>query len=181
MKFKERFNLDKNFELKYDELHNQDDFRSIINWIETNPSWLINNAKRNHLFKPIFTSLQFNINITYLTLSYSTRVSNSHSCPRNGVPNWGRHNNNIPNGYPGWEGLIEFQTSNYITTFGGDIFKNTGIHIGTGGARRNGGFGFSVRLFEDDWPGLNRYRVTGILSESNWDTVHYGFADYFDF
>jgi len=36
---------------------------------------------------------------------YNDKISNTHSCPYNGVTNWGSKNDK-PNGYPGWRGRI---------------------------------------------------------------------------
>jgi hypothetical protein len=90
---------------------------------------------------------------------YSDHVSNSHSCPHNGVTNWGARNKNAPTGYPGFTGRVAGKTKrdkkhiNHYPT--GDLLKMIGIRPGTGGGG-NKGWGWSTELFLADWPGLSQ-------------------------
>lgn len=141
---------------KFDILYNQPSFMDIINWIETNPEFLFDNviehghsgwaSRRAHIRK------DFWVKITYLDLTYSQYVSNSHYAPRGKKTNWGG-NNNIPRYYAGWEGRISFQLSHDVG-FTSEIFRRTGIHTGTGGGGGGNIYGYDCRMFLDDWPVL---------------------------
>ena len=155
--------------MKFHELHNQDDFHGIINWLENNGECLLINSERYNADK--FKTLQ--IIITFLDITYSDCVSNSHSCPRNGVQNWWQSKDK-PLGYPGWWGLIEFDIIDNRYSIGTRLFKGTRIHLGTGGSSNCIKYSYDVKLFEDDWPGLIRFKTFGILSGSYWSRFRYG-------
>lgn len=104
-------------------------------------------------------------------LTWSTRVSNSHSCPVGGVTNWGGQTvidgQPAPRGYPGWHGrvtwVVEFPDGFSGWTPGSALFKgkNIRIHTPSGGAGRSCGenrqeFGYYIEIFAADWPGLYR-------------------------
>lgn len=128
---------------------------------------------KNGVVCPIPELLEF----TEFSLYWNSNVSNSHSCPHNGVTNWGAKDDK-PTGYPGWSGRVEWIVKwpkewdgLYL---GSDLFaKGTfrsgrqRAHTGTGGG---GGmhfskkydcyvhsFGYDFKLFAADWPGLARY------------------------
>jgi hypothetical protein len=111
---------------------------------------------------------------------WNPKVSNSHSCPHNGVTCWSSREaeDGRPTSYPGWSGRVEWIVKfpkewdgHYL---GGDLFSGgtfrTGrqrAHTGTGGG---GGmrysekhkchvmsFGYDFKIFAADWPGLARY------------------------
>lgn len=118
------------------------------------------------------------VEFTKISLHYSDRVSNSHSCPLNGVTNWGgrdtyKDGTPKPRGYPGWQGRLEWRVKwpeKYDTFYpGGRLFAGSCVHTGTGGGGgyRDGHahFGYGVSIFEDDWPGLKAYREKQIF----WD------------
>jgi hypothetical protein len=132
--------------------------------------------KKDAVVCPIPELLEF----TEFNVRWNPKVSNSHSCPHNGVQNWGNRDTNAPTSYPGWSGRIEWIVrwpkewdGVYL---GGDLFaKGTfrsgrqRAHTGTGGG---GGmrysekhkchvqsFGYDFKLFAADWPGLARYIV----------------------
>ncbi len=116
-------------------------------------------------------------------LQWSDSVSNSHSCPVDGVTNWGgreklKDGSPAPRGYPGWTGsiewLVEWPKEFDGIYLGSDLFSrgtfNSGrqrAHTGTGG----GGGGhfnkefntwcqrprYSFSIFASDWPGMARY------------------------
>lgn len=108
----------------------------------------------------IFTKFEFrNVRFNYL-------VSNTHSCPHNGVTNW-HCNNDKPRGYIGWQGRIEgalsrphSKRSTYPYT---GFCKFLGIHTGTGGGG-NSSWGFDIKIFLADWPGLQQ-EYTDIVFE----------------
>lgn len=114
------------------------------------------------------------------SLRWSDMVSNSHSCPHDGVTCWSSHEakDGRPQGYPGWTGHIEWlvewpEDLDYVY-LGSDLFSKGTFrsgrqraHTGTGG----GGGGhfnkefntycqrpsYDFRIFASDWPGLARY------------------------
>lgn len=88
---------------------------------------------------------------------YSRSVSNSHSCPRNGVTNWGGQRVGAPNGYPGWSvrvagSLFRLPKDGSEYPYG-DALNLIGIHTGTGGGG-NESWGYDAKIFLDDWSGL---------------------------
>lgn len=160
------------------ELNNQPNFESIIKWIETNSWFFLANAKRHYAWYGNNGSRwpdpeDFWIKIRCLDLRWSDRVSNSHSHPRNGVSNWGRHAD-LPDGYPGWEGWVEYELSEDLPSFGSEVFKDTGIHTGSGGARGRSRYGYEARFYSSDWPGLDKQKVLAILSEKENVPFKYG-------
>jgi hypothetical protein len=103
------------------------------------------------------------------SLRWSDMVSNSHSCPHDGVTCWSSHEakDGRPQGYPGWTGHIEWlvewpEELDYVY-----------LHTGTGG----GGGGhfnkefntycqrpsYDFRIFASDWPGLARYHEKRVM------------------
>lgn len=169
---------------KLDDLINQTSFEDIVNWIETNPEFFFDGAikfghsgwatRRAHLRE------DFWIKITYLDLRWSDSVSNSHSCPRGGVTCWSSHEakDGRPRGYPGWHGRIEFQISHDLG-FGSDVFRSTGIHTGTGGGGGNNCFGFDVKFFASDWPGVRGVAIGNKLANIVQPSVKIGAPKYF--
>jgi hypothetical protein len=132
--------------------------------------------KKDTVVCPVPRLLEF----TQFDVHWNPKVSNSHSCPHNGVTCWSSREaaDGRPTGYPGWSGRVEWIVAwpkewdgTYI---GGDLFSGgtfrTGrqrAHTGTGGG---GGmrysekhkchvmsFGYDFRIFAADWPGLARY------------------------
>ncbi len=128
---------------------------------------------KNGVVCPIPELLEF----TTFDVRWSPSVSNSHSCPHNGVTNWGVRDPDAPTSYPGWSGRVEWIVrwpkewdGVYL---GSDLFKglfgNGGrqrAHTGTGGG---GGmrysekhkchvqsFGYDFKMFAADWPGMAR-------------------------
>ena len=116
------------------------------------------------------------LGFTNFDLRWSDCVSNTHSCPKNGVQNWGR-DPNLPMGYPGWHGRVEWKCE-WPDEFdgiylAGDIFdgENCCIHTGTGGG---GGMtnnvmrhGYDITMFADDWSGLAEFREKELV----WDKL----------
>ena len=151
---------------KLDDLINQPSFQDIVNWIETNPEFffdgLINLGHSGWAHRRAHLREEFWIKITKLNLHWSDRVSNSHNRPRDGVTNWDR-NVDKPMGYPGWSGRIEFQLSHDLG-FGSDVLNNTGIHTGSGGGGSGNRFGYEVKFFSSDWPGLRSAAIANKLA-----------------
>jgi hypothetical protein len=94
---------------------------------------------------------------------YSRLVSNTHSCPHNGVTNWGS-NPDKPVGYPGWSGnlhgsLIRPKNNEYSYPYS-EALNIVGIRTGTGGGG-NKNFSYGFKIFVSDWPGL-QYEIDGL-------------------
>ncbi len=140
---------------KFEDFYNQPTFADVIRWVEINPEFFFDSASRFSLRdRKDLDQIRkdFWVRITYLDLRWSDTVSNSHSCPRGGTTNWGSKDGR-PTGYPGWHGNIEFQVSHDIG-FGSDVFRGLGINTGTGGGTSNNRYGFEVKFFAADWPGI---------------------------
>lgn len=103
-------------------------------------------------------------------MSYSTKVSNSHSSPRKGKTNWGgyRDKEGIPKGYPGFRGYINY--SLWCPKHEEDMrfvdFRRClgvfGIHTGTGGGRGDEPdgtqkYGYDVKVFVDDFDAIKEH------------------------
>lgn len=101
-----------------------------------------------------------------LDLRWSDHVSNSHSCPHDGVTNWGRRGEQ-PTGYPGWTGRVEYVVQSHrgqLFSYPGGSDQWTGTRIHTGGGGGGGhrdqetqylqSFGYQVELFASDWPAM---------------------------
>ena len=159
------------------DLNSQPNFDKIIKWIETNSWFFLANAKRHRdgwYDEDRWPAPEdFWIKITCLDVCWSHCVSNSHSAPRDGIQNWGR-DTDIPRGYPGWSGWFEFEMSHNLPCFSSDIFRDTGIHTGSGGARGKNGYGYEIRFYDSDWPGLDKQKVLAILSEKDQSNFNYG-------
>jgi hypothetical protein len=90
-----------------------------------------------------------------MTATFSHQLSNTHSCPKNGVTNW-HGDKDKPRGYPGWRCRLEWRMAHDPKKFraGGDIFRNSVINTGTG----SGGdyCTYDVSLWADDWPAWSK-------------------------
>jgi uncharacterized C2H2 Zn-finger protein len=168
----------------FEELINQPSFDKIIEWIETHPEFFFDRLvqygragwrdRREHLRD------KFWIKMTFLNVSWNESVSNSHSCPRGGVKCWSSQEakDGRPRSYPGWQGYIEFQLSHDLG-FGSDVFRNVGIHTGTGGGTSDNRYGYDVKFFASDWPGLEKNRVFEILKNERPASFRCGEPRYF--
>jgi len=118
------------------------------------------------------------VQVKFTEMHWEDCASNSHSCPRNGVTNWGgrtmlEDGTPAPRGYPGWKGRITFKDqANSDFMFGVSWFKKTQIHTGTGGGRGNCSFSYQVELFASDWPGLAEQRNDAILEATLLNVKH---------
>lgn len=164
---------------KMEDLWSQPTFQDIINWVERNPEpfWLngknrgwSSDAKQWDKIRDDFW-----IKVLQLKVHWSDNVSNTHNCPHNGVTNWGGRVDGAPRGYPGWRGDITFQVSHDVPSFFSNIFEGTRIHTGTGGARGEKTYSYSVIFFEDDWNGLSKRRVWNIVGSKPVNVFDYGY------
>jgi hypothetical protein len=120
------------------------------------------------------------------SLQWSDSVSNSHSCPHNGVTCWSSNEarDGRPRGYPGWHGhiewLVEWPKEFDGIYLGSDLFSGGSFrsgrqraHTGTGGGA-GGHFNkefntycqrpqYDFKIFAADWPGLARYREKRVM------------------
>ena len=141
--------------------------------------WSIIGKTRKGVTCPVPRLLEF----TEFRLTWNDSVSNSHSCPHNGVTNFSQGYNrqqglNLPEGYPGWQGRVEWIVAwpeewdgHYL---GGDLFSKGTFHsgrqrahTGTGGgggmrwSEKHGchimSHGYDFRIYAADWPGMARY------------------------
>jgi hypothetical protein len=126
-------------------------------------------------------------------LRWNNEVSNSHSCPHDGVTNWGGRETMAdgtlaPRGYPGWTGSIvwvcewpkEFDGIYLSSDLFSGGFGRSGrqrAHTGSGG----GGGGhlnkefntycqspsYEFRIYASDWPGMTRYYE----KQKMWNTL----------
>lgn len=171
---------------KMEDLWNQPNFDDIVRWIDRNPEFIFENGLRHGWRDRKVEKFRgtYWLRITYLKLEWSDSVSNTHSCPRDGVTNWGgrefyANGTPKPRGYPGWSGRIEWQTSHDIG-FGSDPMRGLCIHTGTGGGISKNRFGYEVKFFESDWPGLRQGMIFDRLSEKNGNKAYlYGSPEYF--
>ena len=121
-------------------------------------SWSEVGKKHRGVHVPVPKLIKF----TSFNFSFSPKVSNSHSCPRDGVTNWGGSDKSAPRHYPGWSGRVEWQIAwpEELDGMypGSDLFKgrNCCIHTGTtsGGGMKKGvqTFGYEAEIFASDWP-----------------------------
>jgi hypothetical protein len=168
----------------FDELINQPSFEKVIEWIETHPEFffdrMVQNGRAGWRDRREHLRDKFWIKITYLDVSWSDSVSNSHSCPRGGVTCWSSREavDGRPRGYPGWGGRIEFQLSHDLG-FGSDVFRNVGIHTGTGGGTSDNRYGYDVKFFASDWPELEKSILFHILKNERPTSFRYGEPRYF--
>jgi hypothetical protein len=172
----------------FNDLATQPSWSDMIAWVESNSHWFLARAKQrrgtmSHDRWP--DPEDFWIRITYLKIQHSDSVSNSHNCPRGGVTNWSRRDPDKPTGYPGWSGRIEYQMSHNLPGFSSDLMRGTGINTGSGGGIGGNRHGYSVELFDSDWPRITEMmdeeRVLTVLrdGQAGHDSFSYGTPVYF--
>lgn len=172
---------DLRFQRKLEDLWDQPDFNSIVKWINLNSDVFWENAKRQGWASDASRwdkiRDKFEIKIVHLSLDYSDCISNSHNCPRNGVTNWGgttklKDGTPAPRGYPGFRGNIKIQLPVEPLSFASNVLRGTGIHTGSGGAGGSGHYGYDVKFFLDDWPGLAKSVKTAIEAHEKQQTFN---------
>lgn len=147
---------------RFDDLANQPTMDKVVNWIHINPEFFFDNAlsrawQQNRQQDQVNKMrADYWIKIFNIDVNYSESVSNSHSCPKNGVSNWGGRElfddgTPHPKGYPGFRGKIIFQLSHDLG-WSSDVLKNTGLHTGSGGVGSNLMHHYEFNLFLDDFP-----------------------------
>jgi hypothetical protein len=122
------------------------------------------------------------VSISFDDMRWSDSVSNTHSCPRNGVTNWAQHrpeNAHLPKGYPGWRGTIRFTVDAGMSAhkknpykldgWGSSYFKSTIVNTGGGSSGTNAQY--EVRLYAADFPAMalarERAQTWNVLADGN--------------
>lgn len=86
----------------------------IVPWILKNQRFLIKSYSALKYSGPWSHEKMYPVSDEFvdltLTASYDPLVSNSHSCPHNGVTNWGGMNKGAPRGYPWLERYYSWKT-----------------------------------------------------------------------
>ena len=119
-------------------------FEELEQFIKDHWSWFYYNGATHEAWKVKKTSTVHEyVSVKFSNIRWSNRVSNSHSCPKNGVTNWGNRNPDAPTGYPGWMCTVQIRVKTstvktrgktyYESGFGCSYFKGTPIYTGTGG------------------------------------------------
>lgn len=134
----------------------------IVPWILKNQRYLMKscNALNVHAwsgdkFHPVtdeFTKMT-------LKATYNPLVSNTHTCPHNGVTNWGGRVPGAPHGYPGFRieiaGCLKRHKKNMGSYPYSGVLKLIRIHTSCGGGG-NENWSYSGEIFLADWPGLGQ-------------------------
>jgi hypothetical protein len=105
--------------------------RCVIKTVETQPSGRGKNVK-------LCKVVGFAWNLTF------GDVSNSHSCPMNGVTNWCNRDKSCPSNYPGWNGRVWIRYAEEPASFSNGPLSVTLTHTGTGGGGSYNGVWKSV-------------------------------------
>jgi hypothetical protein len=122
-------------------------------------------GKYKKIKNPVLTEMKIDVRW------YNT-VSNSHSCPLDGVENWAGKKllpdgTPAPRGYPGWQGSIKWKSESDDPYASSDIFKETCIHTGTGSGGQSAQY--ECRLYASDWPAMTdwfeRARMWQIMTD----------------
>lgn len=121
-------------------------FEDIAEWVVANSEQLLlskwDKPPRRNAKLPYISMMKFE------DMRWGDCISNSHSCPRNGITNW-EGEPSKPRGYPGWSGRISFDVHNFDTFYSMPL-RDLDIHTGSGGGGNP--YRYCVKLFEYDWP-----------------------------
>jgi len=127
-------------------LANQKTIMYACNAVEGTHRWFDD----NFVPEDVFTKLNFS------EPKFSECVSNTHNCPASGVTNF-MCKDDLPRGYVGWTSyvngtLVRPKKHDGSYPYSGAL-KMVGLHTGSGGGG-NKNFGYDIKIFLDDWPGL---------------------------
>lgn len=126
-------------------------------------------------------------------IHFDNEVSNSHSCPLNGVTNWSARDDNKPTHYRGWSGRVWVRFADEISGWGSDIVEPSLIYVGTGGFGgymgpwehlssaifRDGMFkrpvcySWDCKIWLDDWPELEKWIMFEQLGDKTTYQKHF--------
>ena len=147
--------------------------QEIEEWFDRNQEFLMrayNNLSSDATWEGKFQPKTDRFNLTIVaTTTAAVKVSNSHSCPVNGVTNWGRRHADKPTGYPGYTIRTQGLYTKEKPHRGGNIsslFEFINIHLGTGGCSGSN-LNYYGEIFLADWPGLERTEVSQRLKNAN--------------
>ena len=121
-------------------------------------SWILKNghALNKSICRCSNKHCGFTISDINWSIEYSETISNSHSCPINGVKNFYRRTD-IAQYYPGWKGTLHFKTTNSNRCrFFSEIFDKMHVHLGSGSGN-SAYYSSMVNLYEEDWPSMAAY------------------------
>lgn len=142
--------------------------RANIHYVEEIPAWFLKNQRK---IMDAVNALKFSsgfdrcskfvkddkfVNLEWERCQFTTKASNTHVCPDDGITNWGSEKDK-PAGYTGWVGylkgsLVRPNRHNYSYPYS-EALNIVGIKTGTGGGG-NINFGYGFTIFLRDWPGL---------------------------
>jgi len=117
--------------------------KQIAQFLQDNFQVLYDNY--NYPFKKKREKLSATVTIN---VNYREQCSNTHSCPQNGVMNWGSKADK-PKGYPGLYGRINIDVTGQYSGFLGDVMSVANVCTGSGGHGN-----YDVTLWIDDWAGI---------------------------
>lgn len=135
------------------------------------PQWLMDNQQtimdavnvvpgRWASFSDKFADGDLFTKITFDRAAWSLNLSNSHSCPKGGVQNWGGRETFAdgapkPTGYAGWgtrlHGSLKRNKKLMSSYPYSGLFNIVGIYTDTGGGG-NESFGYDAKIWAQEWP-----------------------------
>lgn len=139
----------------------------IVPWILENQQRLMDTANALDIGcrDPFVKGDQFT-KLVFERLYYHPLVSNTHCYPKNGVINFSSKDN-LPRGYPGYFGYMSGTLSRpngpEFSYPYSKVFKLIRLHTGSGGGG-NKNWGYDIKIFLDDWPGLSQEVVAAKLA-----------------
>lgn len=160
--------------------------RELEEFITANWQWFVTNGADAYKWRMSEKNTSHHELVSLqIDVRWSDTVSNSHSCPRSGVQNWGGSalmpdGTPAPRSYPGWAGHIAFKVNPGVTqhkrpqpqeSYGGSYFENTTIKTGSGGGGGSGGYRYDLKLYAEDFPAMalarDRAQVWSTLSDQD--------------
>jgi hypothetical protein len=163
-------------------------FEELEQFIADNWQQFVTNYKISDVFFESKRGIEYELIKIKITGNWNGNIGNTHSCPKTGVTNWHRKPE-LPSGYPGWRGWIEFETRGWKRNRKGQlveinsgpgsrVFERTPVCTGSGSGVTNQGtgatsYGYDLTLWADDWPAMveaqNRAQVWNHLSDQNME------------
>lgn len=148
-----------------------DQRENVVMNVDDIPAWLLTNQQiimdavddipgRWASFGDKFTDGDLFTKIEFERSYWGSNLSNSHSCPKGGVQNWGAKETFAdgspkPTGYPGWStrivGTLKRNKKNMSSYPASGLFNIAGIYTGTGGGG-NENFGWDAKIWAEEWP-----------------------------
>lgn len=139
-------------------------------FITDNWEWFFANGMKHALWTgdPKPKNKHTLVKIRFENMRWSDSLSNTHSCPRNGVQNWAQNdpkNAHLPKGYPGWQGHIYFTVNAGHTdhkvprpcsSYSSYYFRDTSIYTGSGSGGENSQY--DIKLWATDFPAMTDMR-----------------------